>query len=160
MFECRSSAVQVLHNPDDGPFGFDKSILRPKVRDSGAGQIMNTPWALEMKAACNEEPGRLAQILTGAILGLGGWAPSRGASDAGVVSILFEFERHACVEIYSVLIAAGVELGPSGHIRLTELCQCPLRHQQDCGTEITSIELEIQTIPAKTVNASQAATPA
>jgi hypothetical protein len=45
------------------------------------------------------------------------------------------------------MIAAGLELSQSGHIRITELCQCTRSHQQDCGTEIASIDLEIQTFP-------------
>ena len=62
--------------------------------------------------------------LTGAILACGGWVLSRSASDAGLIDILFEFERQSCLEIYSILIAAGLELSQSAHIRFTELCQC------------------------------------
>ena len=79
---------------------------------------------MEMKAVSIEEPSRLGAMLTGAILGCGGWVLSRGANDTGMVNMLFEFERQACVDIYSVLIAAGLELSQSGHIRFTELCQC------------------------------------
>ena len=61
--------------------------------------------------------------------------------------MLFEFERHACVDIYSVLIAAGLELSQYGHIRFTELCQCTRSRQQECATEIASVDLEIQTFP-------------
>ena len=89
---------------------------------------------MQMKAISVEEPSRLVQTLTGAILGCGGWVLSRGANDTGTVNMLFEFERQACVDIYSVLIAAGLELSQSGHIRFTELCQCTRNHQQDCGT--------------------------
>jgi hypothetical protein len=64
-----------------------------------------------------------------------------------MVNMLFEFERQTCVEIYSILIAAGLELSQSGHIRFTELCQCTRSHQQECGTEIASIDLEVQTFP-------------
>jgi hypothetical protein len=112
-------------------------------------QVMCTPWAMQMKAISIEEPSRLVQTLTGAILGCGGWVLSRGASDTGMVSLLFEFERRTCVDIYSVLIAAGLELSQSGHIRLTELCQCTRSHQKDCGAEIASVELEIQTFPVE-----------
>jgi hypothetical protein len=62
--------------------------------------------------------------------------------------MLFEFERQACVDIYGVLVAAGLELSPSGHIRFTELCQCTRSLQRECGTEIASVDLEIQTYPA------------
>jgi hypothetical protein len=115
-------------------------------RDSERATII--PWALEMKAVSVEEPSRLVKTLTGAILGCGGWVLSRGASDSGVVSMLFEFERQACLDIYSLLVAAGLELNQTGHIRFTELCQCTRSHQQDCGDEIASVDLEIQTLPA------------
>ena len=108
------------------------------------------PWALEMKAISVEEPSRLVKTLTGGILGCGGWVLSRGASDSGTVSMLFEFERHACLDIYSVLIAAGLELSQYGHIRFTELCQCTRSRQQECASEIASVDIEIQTFPART----------
>ena len=111
---------------------------------------------MQMKAISIEEPARLVQTLTGAILGCGGWVLSRGANDTGMVSVLFEFERQGCVDMYSVLIAAGLELSQSGHIRFTELCQCTRSHQQECGTEISSIDLEIQTYPVELVHGSLA----
>ena len=117
-----------------------------------AAQAMSIPWAMQMKAVSIEEPGRLVHTLTGAILGCGGWVLSRGANDTGTVNMLFEFERQACVDIYSLLIAAGLELSQSGHIRFTELCQCTRSHYQDCGTEIASIDLEIQTFPQEMVH--------
>jgi len=108
---------------------------------------------MQMKAVSTEEPSRLVQSLTGAILGCGGWVLSRGANDTGAVNMLFEFERQACVDIYSILIAAGVELSQNGHFRFTELCQCTRSHQRDCGAEIASIDLEIQTFPMEMVSA-------
>jgi hypothetical protein len=119
--------------------------------ECGAVQAMSIPWAMQMRAVSIEEPARLIQTLTGAILGCGGWVLSRGANDTGTVSMLFEFERQACVDIYSVLIAAGLELSQSGHVRFTELCQCTRNHHQDCGAEIASLDLEIQTFPVERV---------
>jgi hypothetical protein len=119
--------------------------------DHNAERAMSIPWAMQMKAVSIEEPSRLVQTLTGAILGCGGWVLSRGASDSGTVTMLFEFERQACVDIYSVMIAAGLELSQSGHIRFTELCQCTRSNRQECGTEIASIDLEIQTFPVEMV---------
>ena len=115
---------------------------------------MSIPWAMQMKAISIEEPSRLVQTLTGAILGCGGWVLSRGANDSGTVSMLFEFERQACVDIYSVMIAAGLELSQNGHIRFTELCQCTRSNRQECGAEIASIDLEIQTFPVEMVQDS------
>jgi hypothetical protein len=104
---------------------------------------------MQMKAISIEEPSRLVQTLTGAILGCGGWVLSRGANDTGTVSMLFEFERQACIDIYSVMIAAGLELSQSGHIRITELCQCTCSNREECGSEIASIDLEVQTFPVE-----------
>jgi hypothetical protein len=122
-----------------------------------AEPTMSIPWAMQMQAISVEEPSRLIQTLTGAILGCGGWVLSRGANDAGKVSLLFEFERQACVDIYSVMIAAGVELSQRGHIRFTELCQCTRSHQKECGAEIASIDLEIQTFPVEITHRARAA---
>lgn len=129
--------------------GSDKVDVRLTLPTRDAMQTMNIPWAMQMKAVSVEEPSRLVQSLTGAILGCGGWVLSRGANDTGTINMLFEFERQACVEIYSIMIAAGLELSQSGHIRFTELCQCTRSHQQECGAEIASIDLEIQTFPVE-----------
>ena len=123
--------------------------------DLDDGQTFTIPWAMQMKAVSTVDPSRLVQTLTGAILGCGGWVLSRGANDTGCINMLFEFERQSCVDIYSVLIAAGLELSQSGHIRFTELCQCTRSHVRDCSTEIASIDLEVQTFP---VESSQSTT--
>jgi hypothetical protein len=102
-----------------------------------------------MKAISEVEPSRLVCTLSGAILACGGWVLSRGASDAGTVNMLFEFERQNCVDIYSVLVAAGIQLSQAGHIRLTELCQCTRSQGRKCASEIASVDLEIQTFPAE-----------
>jgi len=107
------------------------------------------PWAMQMKAVATDEPARLVQTLTGAILGCGGWVLCRGANDTGTITMLFEFERQACIDIYSVLIGAGVELSQAGHMRFTELCQCTRNHRRDCSDEIASIDLEIKTFPVE-----------
>ncbi len=101
-------------------------------------------WALQLRATTFEEPTRVIQCLTGAILGSGGWVLSRGADDRGVINMLFEFERQACVEMYTVLIAVGLELSQLAHLRFTELCQCTRSHFDEIGNEIVSVDLEIR----------------
>lgn len=125
----------------------DKAGMRTSWAERNAGRSQTIPWALEMKAVSAEEPSRLVKTLTGGILACGGWVLSRGASDSGTVNMLFEFERQACLDIYSVLVAAGLELNQNGHIRFTELCQCTRSQPRECGTEIASVDLEIQTLP-------------
>jgi len=129
--------------------GSDKADVKRLAPVNDAARMETIPWAMQMKAVSTEEPNRLVQTLTGGILGCGGWVLSRGANDTGTVSMLFEFERQACVDIYSVMIAAGLELSQNGHIRITELCQCTRSCVHDCATEIASIDLEIQTFPTE-----------
>jgi hypothetical protein len=107
-------------------------------------------WALQMRAISRDEPSRAVKSVTGAILACGGWVLSRSASDTGLIDILFEFERRSCLEIYSVLIAAGLELSQGAHIRFTELCQCTRMVRKECQEEIVSIDLEVQTSPIET----------
>ena len=149
LYQNRSYAVLLLYSNYAAPQDSDKADVRLTVPTQEAARKISIPWAMQMKAVSVEEPSRLVQTLTGAILGCGGWVLSRGANDTGTVSMLFEFERQDCVDIYSVMIAAGLELSQSGHVRFTELCQCTRSRQQECGTEIASVDLEIQTYPAE-----------
>ena len=151
MYRWRSNAVQLLHIFEAGFFRSDNPLVRQRMPFEGARQEISIAWAMQMKAISMDEPSRLIATLTGAILASGGWVLSRGADDAGMVNMLFEFERHSCVDIYGVLIAGGLELSQSGHKRFTELCQCTRNHHKDCGTEIASIDLEIQTFPVNGV---------
>ncbi len=117
------------------------------MRQSYSIRDGNIPWTMQLRAVSAEDPARLVQSLTGAILGCGGWVLSRGASNSGVVSLLFEFERQACIDIYSVLIGAGLELSRSAHVHFTELCQCTRNHPHACGRDLASVDLEIHTFP-------------
>jgi len=107
------------------------------------------PWAMHLEAIALEDPDRLMRSLTGAIVGCGGWILSRATSDSGTMALLFEFERHACVDIYSGLVGAGIELSRNGHLRFNELCQCTHSGPLDCSSEIASIDLEIKTYPVE-----------
>jgi hypothetical protein len=102
---------------------------------------------MQIRAISRLEPGRLVKSVTGAILTCGGWVLGRSASDSGLIDILFEFERGSCLEIYSVLIAAGLEMSHGAHLHFTELCQCTRLGQDDCRDEIVSVDLEVQTFP-------------
>jgi hypothetical protein len=131
--------------------------MRTAMLEKNAEIQAGIPWAIHLQAIALEQPDRLIRILTGVVISSGGWVLSRASSDSGIISLLFEFERRACVDIYSGLVGAGLELSRTGHLRFTELCQCTRSRQSDCGTEIASIDLEIQTYPLE--DASQANTP-
>ena len=155
MCQRQSCDVPLPHIHHARPQGSDNSIVRELAPIVG-NRNPAIPWAMQMRAISLVEPSRLVHTLTGAILGCGGWVLSRGANDSGAVNLLFEFERQVCVDIYTVLIASGLELSRSGHIRFTELCQCTRLSPRECGDEIASIDLEIQTYPVDTQNSSGA----
>jgi len=115
---------------------------------SPTGTSLDSSWALRMKATTMEEAEQLIPSLTSSILGNGGWVLSRGADDEGRIHMLFEFERMHCVEMYTLLIAAGLELSQLAHLQFTELCQCTKSHYGDCSSEIVSVDLEIYSFGA------------
>ena len=147
LFQRRSASVQLRNRHHGADLPSDIAGMRTNWAERDTERSPTIPWALEMTAVSVEDPSRLVKTLTGGILGCGGWVLSRGASDSGTVNMLFEFERQSCLDIYSVLIAAGLEINQNGHIRFTELCQCTRSQTRECGTEIASVDLEIQTYP-------------
>jgi len=116
-----------------------------------------SPWELQVRGTAMEDAGRLIQRLTGAILAHGGWVLSRGANDDGQINMLFEFERQQCVEMYTMLMEAGVELSQLAHMRFTELCQCTRSTCADVGGEIVSVDAEIRSFPAEVMVRDEAA---
>ncbi len=155
MCQRWSCDVPLQHIHDAALPGSDEFSVRQFMSMGDERKASSTPWAMQMRAISLEEPCRLVHTLTGAILGCGGWVLTRGANDSGAVNLLFEFERQACVDIYTVLIASGLELSRSGHIRFTELCQCTRLSPLDCGADIASIDLEIQTYPIEAADPTQ-----
>ena len=114
--------------------------------------------AMHLEAIALEDPDLLMQNLAGVIAGCGGRILSRATSDTGNMALLFEFERHACMDLYSGLVGAGVQLSRNGHLRLTELWQCTQSGPPDYGSEIAGIDLDIRTYLIKqTTHAPDAA---
>jgi hypothetical protein len=123
----------------------DKQSVNDLAQLRGVETEAPSTWSVQMRAISMAEPEGLVQTLTGAILGCGGWILSRGANDTGLVNLLFEFERQICIDIYSMLVATGIELSQSSHIRFTELCRCTRFNQAECVGQVACIDLEIQT---------------
>jgi hypothetical protein len=141
--------VPVLHKTRDVRIRADEVIVILNQQQFEPEPAFAGPWAMQMYAISRENPSQLIHTLTGAIHGCGGWVLSRGANESGTISMLFEFERRICVDIYALLIAAGLELSRAGHIHFTELCQCTRNNLANCGTELASVDLEIRTFPSE-----------
>ena len=81
-------------------------------------------WDLSLTALCSDDAPRTVRFLTGAVMACGGCVLSRRFDARGTAAIEFEFVRATCVEMYSILIAAGLELSAQSHRTLATLCQC------------------------------------
>ena len=110
-----------------------------------ASALEPTEWNFPMIATSPDMPERLARYLSGAILGCGGWILSRGTAGEQCTEIDFEFPRANCVEIYSVLVAAGLTLSQEAHTKLTELCQCTLYMLEQRGLDVVRLQLTVYT---------------
>jgi hypothetical protein len=145
MPQRRSTIASVSHRSDDELCNPDDAIVKSPMIDWGAVEITDAPWASEMRATSSKAPAQLIQTLSDAILGVGGWILSRSYDAPEKVILIFEFERHACLDIYSVLLSAGLELSANDYMWLNNLCRCTLDRIHACGKEIACIELKIIT---------------
>ncbi len=104
-------------------------------------------WDLRLTATCADDPQRILRFLTGAVLGCGGWVLSRSLPGSDTVEMSFEFARAVSVEIYTVLIAAGLELSRDAHISMTELCQCTKDLMASKAYDVARVRLLVLTVP-------------
>jgi hypothetical protein len=114
-------------------------------------------WDLRLTATCADDPQRLMRFLTGAVLSCGGWVLSRSMPGSDTAEISFEFARNATLEIYSTLIAAGLELSREAHVSMTELCQCTKDLLATKALDVARIRLLVLSAPIeiKTGNEEQ-----
>ncbi len=83
-------------------------------------------WNLVLVATTEAMPKPLLDLLCGGINACGGQVLTHGAVSEHCADIDFEFSRRASMEMYSLLVSAGLSLSLEAHHRLTELCQCTL----------------------------------
>ncbi|HLJ77037.1 MAG TPA: hypothetical protein VKT75_06475, partial [Acidobacteriaceae bacterium] len=70
---------------------------------------------LVLSARCERDAPRAVRFLTGAILACGGCVLSRSFEPHAGAAIEFQFSGGICFDIYSVLLAAGLELSNGSH---------------------------------------------
>ena len=98
---------------------------------------------MKLTALSSEEPARLVRYLTGALLACGGWVLTRTTQGNEAAELDFEFARASCVEIYAVLVAAGLELSRESHIQLSELCHCTKNLLESRAFDIARVNLVV-----------------
>ena len=81
-------------------------------------------WNLMLVAMSEAAPAPLLEHLSHAIVACGGWVLSHGEVSKQCADIDFEFPRAHAMEIYCLLVGAGVELSLEAHGQLAALCHC------------------------------------
>jgi hypothetical protein len=104
----------------------------------------NKGWELNLSALCSEDAARTVRFLTGAVMACGGCVLSRRFDSDQAAAIEFEFIRATCVEMYSVLIAAGLELTAQSHMMMATLCQCTRETLETTASDPVRVELVIR----------------
>lgn len=101
-------------------------------------------WDLHLTAICPEEAARTVRFLTGAVMACGGYVLSRRFDAGESAAIEFAFVRATCVEMYSILIAAGLELCAQSHLAMAALCQCTRETLEATAGDSVRVELTIR----------------
>jgi hypothetical protein len=123
----------------------DGSSVQENVEQSQA----RSGWDLSLTAVCSDDAPRTVRFLTGAVMACGGCVLSRRFDPGGVAAIEFEFVRATCVEMYSILIAAGLELSAQSHRTLATLCQCTRETLEETAGDVARIEITIRSNTAR-----------
>jgi alkylation response protein AidB-like acyl-CoA dehydrogenase len=114
------------------------------VRDIAEQSRGPKGWELSLSALCAEDAARTVRFLTGAVMACGGYVLSRRFDAGDTAAIEFEFVRATCVEMYSVLIAAGLDLTAQSHIIMSTLCQCTRETLEATAGDPVRVELTIR----------------
>jgi hypothetical protein len=96
----------------------------------------------------------LLPVLTSAFTQCGGWVLERKTTSASSVEFRLEIQLQSIVELYSSLVASGVELTRTTHDTLTALCTS--RHniaRSHPATQVVSLRLELSFLEDITLHA-------
>lgn len=99
--------------------------------------------ALRLISRSEDAPETTVYFLTGAIMACGGQMVSRRFHSDGSAALECEFPRAVCVEMYGVLLSAGLHLSRSSHLKLAELCRCTHALPVDFQHQVVTLEIEV-----------------
>lgn len=100
----------------------------------------------------DERSGVLPGLIT-SLADCGGWVLDRRTLSPSMIELKIEVQLRSILDLYSSIIAAGLELTRSSHIALTDLCTCRrnLTSLTDLGQVIT-VRLEISFLEEVTLH--------
>jgi hypothetical protein len=117
--------------------------------------------SLDIQGFSYEERYGLLPTLTSAFADCGGWILQRKTLSPSTMEFHLEIQLRAAVDLYSSIIATGLELTRAGHLGLTHLCICRknLSAPADLG-QIVAIRIEISFLEDATLQSVFAKRPA
>src|SRR6202012_5941938 len=100
--------------------------------------------SLDIQGFSYEERHGLLPTLTSAFADCGGWILDRKTLSPSTMEFRLEIQLRAVVDLYTSIIASGLELTRVGHLGLTHLCTCRkhLSTAVELG-QVVSIRIEI-----------------
>ncbi|HSY69054.1 MAG TPA: hypothetical protein VK813_10460 [Edaphobacter sp.] len=108
---------------------------------------------LDIQGFSYEERHGLLPTLVSAFADCGGWVLDRKALSPTTMEFRIEIQLRAVVDLYSSILASGLELTRGGHLGLTHLCICRknLAAPADLG-QIVAIRIEISFLEDATLH--------
>ncbi len=117
--------------------------------------------SLDIQGFSYEERHGLLPILTSAFADCGGWILERKTLSPTTMEFRIEIQLRAVVDLYSSILASGLELTRAGHLGLTHLCICRknLCTPADLG-QVVAIRIEVSFLEDATLQSVLARPPA
>jgi hypothetical protein len=117
--------------------------------------------SLDIQGYSYEERHGLLPSLTSAFAECGGWILDHKTLSPTMIEFRIEIQLRAVVDLYSSILASGLELTRSAHLGLTHLCTCRknLSKQADLG-QIVTIRIEVSFLEDATLQSLLAKPPA
>ena len=105
---------------------------------------MTSMTSLEIQSfSYDERSGVLPGLIT-SLADCGGWVLDRRTLSPSMIELKIEVQLRSILDLYSSIVAAGLELTRSSHIALTDLCTCRrnLTSLTDLG-QVMTVRMEI-----------------
>jgi hypothetical protein len=117
--------------------------------------------SLDIQGFSYEERHGLLPTLTSAFADCGGWILDRKTLSSSTVEFRLEIQLRAVADLYSSIIASGLELTRAGHLGLTHLCTCRknLLTPAELG-QIVALRIEVNFLEDVTLHSVFAKPPA
>ena len=117
--------------------------------------------SLDIQGFSYEERHGFLPTITSAFADCRGWILDRKTLSPSTMEFRVEIQLRAVVELYSSIIASGLELTRSGHLGLTHLCTCRKNFSTPTDlSQIVTIRIEISFLEDATLQSVFAKPPA